>query len=268
MDGSRSTLIQHLWRLRSDLSRPQQDISVAAQLASRDASLFGSAAEILLHAVGLVAQRLHFLTWQIEMQAWLQKSSAEYDGSPNFNLDTAYGTRREVVELLLRRMERSGVERPAVLELGVYEGELAFHLLRAFPNMSYVGVDAYFNDEFAPGSPQNQLFELVHQHVAKRMEDYQDRAILLKLSSEEALKIVPKGAFDLIFIDADHRYQHVKHDLEHWSEKVRPQGILAGHDFSPEWPGPVQAVFELRKSKPVNLGMSSVFYWYVGVDDD
>lgn len=49
---------------------------------------------------------------------------------------------------------------------------------------------------------------------------------------------------DLVFLDADHRYEAIRADIEAWTPHVRPGGILAGHDFSATWPGVQRAVEE------------------------
>jgi predicted O-methyltransferase YrrM len=42
--------------------------------------------------------------------------------------------------------------------------------------------------------------------------------------------------YDLVFIDADHRYHSVKHDIERFMPMVKNGGILCGHDYnSPNW---------------------------------
>jgi hypothetical protein len=37
---------------------------------------------------------------------------------------------------------------------------------------------------------------------------------------------------DFVYIDARHDYESVKEDLHAWFDKVRPGGILAGHDYA------------------------------------
>ena len=39
------------------------------------------------------------------------------------------------------------------------------------------------------------------------------------------------NSVDFIFIDADHRYQSVKKDIESWYPKLKVGGIMAGHDY-------------------------------------
>ena len=39
------------------------------------------------------------------------------------------------------------------------------------------------------------------------------------------------NSLDFVFIDADHRYENVKADIEAWINKVKNNGIIAGHDY-------------------------------------
>ncbi len=64
---------------------------------------------------------------------------------------------------------------------------------------------------------------------------------VVKRPSKVAVKGFKDEAFDLVFIDADHRYSEISADIKVWFPKVKTGGILCGHDcdgyfskYSPE----------------------------------
>lgn len=66
---------------------------------------------------------------------------------------------------------------------------------------------------------------------------------------------------DLLLIDADHTYEGVKRDLEHWLPHLRLGGFVWLHDHTPDYPGVAQAVAEwhnLEFYKAQGLGWSAI----------
>lgn len=61
--------------------------------------------------------------------------------------------------------------------------------------------------------------------------------------------------FDLIYIDAAHDYDSVKKDIELYLPKCKH--IMAGHDYSSEWPGVIMAVNEIFGKPDFNSADSS-----------
>jgi len=53
----------------------------------------------------------------------------------------------------------------------------------------------------------------------------------IKTTSLEASKLYADGSLDFVFIDASHEYEHVLADIKAWMPKVKPNGVLAGHDY-------------------------------------
>jgi predicted O-methyltransferase YrrM len=67
----------------------------------------------------------------------------------------------------------------------------------------------------------------------------------MRKSSIEAARKFDDGSLDSVYIDALHDYESVKADIMAWRPKLKPGGILAGHDYGPHAPGVVRAVDEL-----------------------
>jgi predicted O-methyltransferase YrrM len=62
------------------------------------------------------------------------------------------------------------------------------------------------------------------------------------------------SSLDFVFIDAKHTYDCVKADIEAWRGKVKPGGIICGHDFSQAYKGLILAVTEAFESWEVHRG--------------
>lgn len=111
------------------------------------------------------------------------------------------------------------------VEVGVYKGETFGYLLDHCPELTLYGVD----------------IEITPEARAVR-ERHDGRAYLIGAASVEAAWSFADGAFDFVFIDADHAYLMVKADIDAWMPKVHAGGILCGHDYGEKWPGVVRAV--------------------------
>ncbi|CAK0856203.1 unnamed protein product [Prorocentrum cordatum] len=61
---------------------------------------------------------------------------------------------------------------------------------------------------------------------------------------------VPERSLDLVFLDARHDYEAVAADVVAWRPKVRPGGILSGHDFSWMFPTVAMAVYSAAFDSP------------------
>lgn len=62
--------------------------------------------------------------------------------------------------------------------------------------------------------------------------------------SWDAAALYPDESLDFVYLDAGHDYADVHKDIDAWRLKVKSGGILAGHDYTVEFPGVIQAVNE------------------------
>jgi len=60
--------------------------------------------------------------------------------------------------------------------------------------------------------------------------------------STRGAELFADGSLHFAFIDAGHSYEQVTADIEAWWPKIRPGGILAGHDYEQGWPEVCRAV--------------------------
>lgn len=57
-------------------------------------------------------------------------------------------------------------------------------------------------------------------------------------------------SIDFCFIDANHTYEFVSRDIEAYLPKMKPGGVIAGHDYNFQHPGVIKAVNEAFVEAP------------------
>jgi hypothetical protein len=105
-----------------------------------------------------------------------------------------------------------------------------------------------------PINVEQERFDRIHAFTSERLARFGARAMLLRMSSEEAVAVVPDD-IDFVYVDAIHTLDAVWDDLWRWAPKIRPGGILGGHDYGhPDFPGVKQAIdtFSSRTGWPVH----------------
>lgn len=88
-----------------------------------------------------------------------------------------------------------------------------------------------------------------------------NRAAIMRSGSPASTRSFKDGELAFVFIDADHSFDGVKEDIAAWWPKVKPGGVLAGHDYSEaDWPGVVKAVRERFGNVP-KKGVAQYCWW-------
>lgn len=57
-----------------------------------------------------------------------------------------------------------------------------------------------------------------------------DTVISMRGRTQDVLPLLAPASFDLVFVDADHRYDGALHDIRHAQRLIKPGGIICGHD--------------------------------------
>ena len=93
-----------------------------------------------------------------------------------------------------------------------------------------------------------------------------DTAIMMTLSSEEAVKVFEPKSLDVVFIDGDHHFKPVCNDIWKWSRRLKEGGTLCGHDYNPIGQKEVVQAIELLLGGE-DLGHADTFWWVTVTED-
>ncbi len=138
---------------------------------------------------------------------------------------------------LLKRTELVGIE------LGVASGDYSAKIYQTGCFSRLYGVDMYADhhdvDEYC---------------AALRLVGLDANYWLLRMRFDQALSLFEDGSFDFVYIDG---YAHTGEDsgrtLFDWFAKVKVGGMIAGHDFHPDWPLVQKSVTTLAQLSGLNL---------------
>jgi hypothetical protein len=201
-----------------------------------------------------------------------------------------FPSRREIVgppltfrTRVINLVRRFGARR--VAEVGVWKGELSRLLLTDTELMHLLLVDpleaarncflstsrgphpaimrpgVYHCDMGEPPPTQADL-NRVHDELTSELErDHPGRTTFLRLPSLEAARQVPDESLDFVFIDAIHLYEDARADIAAWLPKLRSGGVLAGHDYTPQFRGVMRAVDEAIPTRALHVDQATAV-WY------
>lgn len=143
-------------------------------------------------------------------------------------------------ETLARLFHALGFQAGA--EIGVERGVYAEVLCRENPGVALLCVDAWAPYPGYHDHVDRRKLQHFYEAAGERLRPY-PRATLRRQFSLEAVKTVPDGSLDFVYLDAAHDFQSCTNDIAEWGKKVRPGGIIAGHDYSRyRWPNTIHVV--------------------------
>ena len=163
------------------------------------------------------------------------------------------------VEALQGFITQIAIPNMNIMEIGVWKGlstSIWAKVIKPLGGHIYV-VD---NWKGIPDSPQEANSEDVYSIFKANLIilDLWDIVHPLVMDSVVAANLVKDKFFDLVYIDADHRYEAISADIKAWYPKVKIGGILAGHDYRAH-PGVKRAVDEILQKFEV---IKETTIWY------
>lgn len=115
-------------------------------------------------------------------------------------------------------------------EIGTEEGNYAYKLCKHNPGVKLFCVDMWQN---YPGyrdykGKEDKLIN-AHDKAVDTLKHF-DVTFIQKYSMDAVMDF-EDGSLDFVYIDANHEWPYITHDIYYWSPKVRPGGIVSGHDY-------------------------------------
>lgn len=137
----------------------------------------------------------------------------------------------------------------------------------------YLAYDDYIESHQINQEELNQHFE----NAKKRLVSF--NVEFVRKPSMESVKDFKDNSLDFVFIDGNHTFQYVVNDIAEWEKKVRPGGIVSGHDYWRSYdskkPVYVKNLTPLEKIKLVQVkdairgwaGANRINPWFVTKDN-
>lgn len=117
-------------------------------------------------------------------------------------------------------------------EIGVWKGKFTREFCRA--GLKMYAVDPWeiyddFNEK--PGWPKDLQTE---QDTFYKIATWKLRGLdceIIRKKSMDAVVRFKDNSLDFVYIDGHHGFRYFAEDLCEWSKKVRPGGVVSGHDY-------------------------------------
>ena len=136
------------------------------------------------------------------------------------------------------------------VELGCYKGKstsfIGVEIHKQKRDINFFAVDSF--QGATNSTDENEVKAYVgisdiEQTYLENVAPIGNKITTIKSLSHEASQYFDDKSVDVIFIDAGHSREAVMKDIDCWLPKIKPNGIIAGHDYT-AWEGVNQAVDE------------------------
>lgn len=160
-------------------------------------------------------------------------------------------------ERLLTFMPKGGV----VAEVGVFRGDFAWPIRTIVEPDELHLIDPWGDNDPSYKEQRAAMLVDAYENVRGRFgpDIASGRVVLHRDFSTKVAPEFPDHYFDWIYVDGRHDYENAKSDLLAFKDKVKPDGLILGHDFSsyrnPRAFGVINAVLEFTKEEGFRVVM-------------
>jgi len=154
-----------------------------------------------------------------------------------------------------------GFNAPLILEVGTWCGMSAEFMLQQNENASLITVDTFEGSkEHSENAKWRQILDSgLYEQAVRNLWLFKDRLAILKMTSIEGMLTVEAYGVkpDIVYIDASHKYQDVKQDIE-TALDCFPGSVICGDDY--EWRDVQLAVNQVVGQKAFKFVVDKAFW--------
>lgn len=142
-------------------------------------------------------------------------------------------------QVLLDEIKKKLGQIEIAIEIGTWRGDFAELMCSKLCPDKFYAIDPFLLYEQYTDKPdindfanQENLDKLANK-VLKRIESMlsNGKSQLIRMKSCDAVHKFADNSVDVVYIDADHKYETVLEDIRAWYPKIKTNGILCGDDY-------------------------------------
>lgn len=155
----------------------------------------------------------------------------------------------------------------SIVEVGSWKGKsisyLAVEVINSKKNIKCFAVDTWLGSGYEAGHNNDpyvqsgKLYDLFLENI----EPVKSVITPIRKDSVSASTLFENGSLHCVFIDADHKYECVKQDIEAWLPKIKKGGIISGHDYGSDG-GPVHAAVHEKFGSNIVVYPANCWVYY------
>jgi len=148
-----------------------------------------------------------------------------------------------------------------VVEVGSWKGKSGHALASGLRDIDSFDtlycIDTFKGALTNPTQMEQAIKDNPLEEIRKNLREF--NVNILVSDSAVAANEFEKESIDFLFLDANHDYEYVIKDIDAWLPKIKPGGIICGHDYREHYKGVKQAVDE--KFSGVKTFPDSIWYF-------
>jgi predicted O-methyltransferase YrrM len=130
-----------------------------------------------------------------------------------------------------------------MVEIGSYAGESTMIFAEDFKEV--ISIDPFIND-YDPNDITCKYMELEKVYdTFKEVVDRNGNIEHIRMTSDDAVESLTGTSVDFIYIDGLHTYEQIKKDIKNYLPLLKPNCLIAGHDYHRNWDGVVRGINEI-----------------------